>query len=51
MIDEDLTFFDVEDTASLLGVHPETVRRWCRAGSSLISKPGGGASCEYRHLP
>ena len=32
MIDEELTYFDVEDTASLLGVHPETVRRWCRAG-------------------
>lgn len=32
MLDEDITFFTVEDTAALLMVHPETVRRWCRAG-------------------
>jgi excisionase family DNA binding protein len=39
-IDEGKTVFQLEEVAELLGVHPESVRRWIRAGKLKAMKAG-----------
>ena len=39
-VDKDKMVFQLDEVAELLGVHPESVRRWIRAGKLSAAKTG-----------